>query len=96
MRATVMTYAVLAALMMSSAAVAQNNPKQPSQLASASAQTTGQADNSHGQANRVWEAPIGHRQPSARDVPARLQDNYGVRSLEDEAIDRKLRICRGC
>jgi len=96
MRGTVMTYAVLTALMMSSATVAQNNPKQPSQLASAGAQTTGQADNSHGQANRVWEAPIGHRQPSARDVPARLQDNYGVRSLEDEAIDRELRICRGC
>jgi hypothetical protein len=96
MRGTVMTYAVLAALMMSSAAVAHNNPKQPSQLASARAQTTGQADNSHGQANRVWEAPIGHRQPSARDVPPGLQDNYGVRSLEDETIDRKLRICRDC
>jgi len=96
MRGTMMTYAVLAALAMGSAAVAQNNLKQPSQLASASAQTTGQADNSHGQANRVWEAPVGHRQPSARDVPARLQDNYGIRSLEDEIIDRKLRICRDC
>jgi len=96
MRGTVMTYAVLAALVMSSAAVAQNNPKQPSPPATAIAQTTGQADDSPGQANRVWEAPVGHRQPSARDVPARLQDNYGVRSLEDEIIDRKLRICRGC
>lgn len=44
MRGTVMTYAVLAALVMGSAAVAQNNPNQPSPLASASAQTTAQAE----------------------------------------------------
>ena len=96
MRGTVVTYAVLAALVTGSAAVAQNNPKQASPPASASAQTTRQADNSHGQANGVWEAPVGHRQPRARDVPSALQDDYGVRSLEDEAIDRKLRICRDC
>jgi hypothetical protein len=94
MHGIAVTYAVLAALVVDSAAVAQNN--RPSPPASAPAQTTGQADNSHGQANSVWEAPTGHRQPRARDVPPGLQDNYGVRSLEDEAIDRKLRICRDC
>ena len=44
----------------------------------------------------VIQAPVGHRQPTAKDVPPGFQDNYGVRSLEDEAIDRKLRICRDC
>jgi hypothetical protein len=81
MRGIAVAYAVLAALVVGSAAVAQ---------------TTGQPDNSHGQGNGVWEAPVGHRQPRARDVPSGVQDNYGVRSPEDEAIDRKLRICRGC
>jgi len=96
MRGIAVTYAVLAAVVVGSAAVAQNNPKQPSPPASASAQTTGQADNTRRQTNSVWEAPVGHRQPRARDVPSGLQDNYGVRSPEDEAIDRKLRICRDC
>jgi hypothetical protein len=62
--------------------------------ASPSAQTTGQADNDVEQA--VWPAPIGHRQPGAKDVPPKVEENSGIRSPEDEAIDRKLRICRDC
>src|SRR6516164_7827437 len=58
--------AVLAAVLVLNAAVAQNDPGQSSP-SSPSAQTTGQADNNIGQA--VWQAPIGHRQPSAKDVP---------------------------
>jgi len=60
----------------------------------AAAQTSSAQTN--GQASSVWPAPVGHRQPTAKDVPRGLQDNYGVRSLEDEAVDRKLRICRDC
>jgi len=85
--------AVLAAVLVLNAAVAQNDPGQSSP-SSLSAQTTGQADNNIGQA--VWQAPIGHRQPSAKDVPPRVEENLGIRSPEDEAIDRKLRICRDC
>jgi hypothetical protein len=85
--------AVLAAVLVLNAAVAQNDPGQSSP-SSPSAQTTGQADNNIGQA--VWQAPIGHRQPSAKDVPPRVEENLGIRSPEDEAIDRKLRICRDC
>jgi len=81
MRGIAVAYAVLAALVVGSAAEGQ---------------TTGQANNIRRQTNGVWEAPVGHRQPRARDVPSGVQDNYGVRSLEDEAIDRKLRICRDC
>jgi hypothetical protein len=44
----------------------------------------------------IDEAPVGHRQPRARDVP--LQSSGGLERLtpEDAAIDRKLVICRGC
>jgi hypothetical protein len=95
MRGIVMAYAVAAAVVAwTAAAVAQNNPNQPSPPAGGSAQTTGQAD--PGQAGRGRQAPVGHRQPRAQDVPPGVQDNYGVRSPEDEAIDRKLRICRDC
>jgi len=60
------------------------------------AQTTGRANSGTGQATGVREAPIGHRQPSAKDVPQGIDDNLGARSPEDEAVDRKLRICRDC
>ena len=42
------------------------------------------------------DAPVGHRQPRAKDLPPTLNENRAVRSPEDEAIDRKLRICRDC
>jgi hypothetical protein len=94
MRGVVVTYALLAAVVVCPAALAQNNPNQPSPPASGGAQTTGQADNNPGQATR--EAPVGHRQPKAKDLPPGIQDNYGVRSPEDEELRRKLRICRDC
>ena len=93
MRGVAVPYAVLAAVLVLNAAVAQDDPGQPSP-SSPSAQTTGQADDNIGEA--VWQAPIGHRQPSAKDVPPRVEENLGVRSSQDEAIDRKLRICRDC
>jgi hypothetical protein len=96
MRGVVVTYALLAAVVVCSAAVAQNNPNQPSPPASGSPQTTGQSDTTTGQVNTGREAPVGHRQPKAKDVPPEVQDNYGVRSPEDEELRRKLRICRDC
>jgi hypothetical protein len=98
MRGVAVPYAVLAAVLVLNAAVAQNDPGQPSSPSSPSAQTTGQADDDADEdiAPAVWQAPIGHRQPSAKDVPSAAEDNLGVRSPEDEAIDRKLRICRDC
>ena len=87
-----MAYALIAAVMAWNAAVAQTNPSQPSY--SGSPQTAGQGDIKPGQAAK--EAPVGHRQPKAKDVPPGVQENLGVRSPEDRAIDRKLRICRDC
>jgi len=95
MRGVVMTCAIVAALTAGSAALAQNNADQPS-ASSGSAQTTGQGNSGSGQPTNVRQAPIGHRQPTAKDVPPRNEDSLGVRSPEDQAVDRKLRICRDC
>ena len=94
MRGVAVPCAVLAAALVLNAAVAQNEPGQPSSPSSPSAQTTGQADDDIAPA--VWQAPIGHRQPSAKDVRPKVEEDLGIRSPEDKAIDRKLRICRDC
>ena len=84
------SYALVVVTLLWSATAAQNNPDQRPPATSGSAQTTGQP------ASRAWEAPIGHRQPRAKDVPSWIEENLGTRSPEDQAIDRKLRICRDC
>ena len=44
----------------------------------------------------VPQAPIGHRQPRANEVPTAEEKGY-VESPEDKALDRKIKsICRGC
>jgi hypothetical protein len=43
-----------------------------------------------------WSAPIGHRQPRARDLPSEDAGELGHINDEDRAVDRKLIICRGC
>jgi hypothetical protein len=45
------------------------------------------------------EAPIGHRQPRADQVPSEknLSDPNNPVNKEDQALDRKIKsICRGC
>jgi hypothetical protein len=45
------------------------------------------------------EAPIGHRQPRASDVPSEknLSDPNNQTNKEDAALDKKIKsICRGC
>jgi hypothetical protein len=96
MRGIAVPYVLVAAVLLGNAAVAQNNPDQTPPQSSGSAQTTGEGDDNWGRSSTGIEAPIGHRQPRAKDVPARIEDNLGVRSPEDDAIDRKLRICRDC
>lgn len=49
--------------------------------------------------DRVPPAPVGHRQPTARDVPTTTQDNSAEDAMKkmDQNLDRKVRsICRGC
>jgi hypothetical protein len=44
----------------------------------------------------IGQAPVGHRQPRARDVPPQNPGELERLTAEDAAIDRKLIICRGC
>jgi hypothetical protein len=92
MRPTPVQLAIVAAVLTWHVAVAQDRPNQPSLGAGGGAQSLGQEDTSSGRA--IPQAPVGHRQPRAKDVPS--EDNLGRRSPEDEAIDGKLRICRDC
>ena len=45
-----------------------------------------------------WQAPIGHRQPGAAELPDNFTLPPSDLELEalDRALDRKLTICRGC
>jgi hypothetical protein len=44
----------------------------------------------------IGGAPVGHRQPHARDVRSENAGDLEHISEEDAAVDRKLKICRGC
>ena len=63
---------------------------------------TGGGTGSRGPANQfqpIREAPIGHRQPRADEVPSEknLGDPNNPMNKEDAALDRKIKsICRGC
>jgi hypothetical protein len=71
-----------------SVAVAQNSARTGSSANSATAPKT-----SPNSAGAAADAPIGHRQPRAGDVPE-VKTNLDA---EDAALDRKIKsICRGC
>jgi hypothetical protein len=43
------------------------------------------------------EAPVGHRQPRAGDLPPNVADDPTHLDAEDAALDRRIKsICRGC
>jgi hypothetical protein len=64
---------------------------------SAGSQTTATAPFLLKQDTRLIDrAPVGHRQPHARDVPSHNPGELERLTAEDAAIDRKLIICRGC
>jgi len=86
MRSSMLIYAAVATVALCGTAGAQSNTVQPSKPPVSEPQTTGQA---------VPRAPVGHRQPTAKDVPSSDQST-SVRTPEEEELDRKLRICRGC
>jgi hypothetical protein len=70
-------------LMLGSAAMAQNS--------------TGSS--SSNQSRALPEAPVGHRQPRADQVPSEknLSNPNDAANREDAALDKKIKsICRGC
>ena len=93
MRVVTATCAIVAAVAVCGAAVAQNNTGQPA--SSGSAEATEQTDSSAETVDWGGRAPRGHRQPRVKDVPAD-DENAPIRSPEDEKIDRELRICSDC
>jgi hypothetical protein len=49
---------------------------------------------STGQAPREIQAPTGHRQPAAKDVPP--NPDQAASNAANQEMDRRLNICRGC
>jgi hypothetical protein len=43
----------------------------------------------------VWQAPVGHCQPRATDIPGQSKD-LAILDPEDAFVDSKISICRGC
>src|SRR6266487_2082827 len=41
------------------------------------------------------EAPIGHRQPNAEDVPASVLHDEGTTNQNQRDLDKKLNVCQG-
>ena len=83
MRNLIMTTAVLALIGSPAMAQTGNNTRSPGAANPAPAR----------------EAPIGHRQPRAADVPSEknLTDPNDPLSKENAALDKKIKsICRGC
>jgi hypothetical protein len=83
--ANLIALAALLVLLGGPAALAQNNAR------TGNSATSGTSSGSGG----PLEAPVGHRQPRAGDVP----NEKGVTKLdaEDAALDKKIKsICRGC
>ena len=84
------------AIVIAAAAVVSSAVAQPSADRSTKSPAGGEPQSATGQADGARQAPIGHRQPRAKDLPPGVGQGAGMRSPEDEAVDRKLRICRDC
>lgn len=76
----------------------------PGLLAAAPAASQGErgsnrpGDTSTPSGKAVPQAPVGHRQPTAADVPKDLTRDVEAQTREkrDRELDSKLQICRGC
>ena len=82
----------LLAILAAGGALAQDKPAQskiPTEAQTTGPQTTGQGSS-------VGQAPIGHLQPRAADLPSDVRDIGARPTPAQEEFDKKLRICRGC
>lgn len=68
----------------------------PGALAQSKSGSSGGSPSATSGSGNVPQAPIGHRQPRANEVPSAEEKGY-VESPEDKALDRKIKsICKGC
>jgi hypothetical protein len=94
MRTILTNLAVVATLVLATAAVAQGTGSSAGQGPASSSMSQGNGVTGAGGTNGV--APVGHRQPRTADVPEEKTDVTNV-DPRDAALDRALRsICRGC
>jgi hypothetical protein len=77
-------YAVVLIAGLSGAVLAQNNTDQ----------TSGNKNKEHGIAGR--QAPIGHRQPTKKTLPADVWQHEQALPFDNQKFDRALIICKGC
>jgi hypothetical protein len=98
MRKILTSFAVVAGLVLSTAAVAQGTGSLAAGQGGpgSSGMSQGNGVTGAGSGGTSGAAPIGHRQPRAGEVPEEKNDINAIDS-RDAALDRALRsICRGC
>ena len=89
MRSCTVMLAIVGSAILAGSSLAQDRPPPSNRSVEPPTTTT-----TTGQAPRETQAPIGHRQPSAKDVPPAVSDP--APNAADRAIDQQLKICRGC
>jgi hypothetical protein len=97
MRKILTSFAVIAGLVLATAAAAQGTGSPATGPGSTSTGTPpGAGTTGPGSGGTSGVAPVGHRQPHAGDVPEEKNDMTSV-DPSDAALDRAIRgICRGC
>jgi cell division protein FtsN len=83
---TALAALAVGAIGLASVASAQSNPTPRPETPAPRPDTQG----------RALEAPVGHRQPRPQDLPPGMRREEGTRTPDQEALDKKLEICRGC
>jgi hypothetical protein len=79
-------YAVIVIACLSGSAFAQSNTNQSPAVGTTSS-TTGTTQR---------QAPVGHRQPKAKDLPDDVLQKEQGATASDKGRDKKLTICKGC
>jgi hypothetical protein len=81
-------YALVAIVTLAGTAFAQEKPDRSPKPTTDQPQTTGQAPRAN--------APVGHRQPRAADLPPEIGQTERAPTPRDKELDESLKICRGC
>jgi hypothetical protein len=93
MRAVVILVAVVASIASTCDVNAQSSNSQPAAPQVSPPNVSSPMSQSSEPPRGIPQAPVGHRQPRAGDVP---NEGTITRSETDVELDRKLNICRGC
>ena len=92
---TVFAAGLAAFVMIGSFGSASAQGNQPSAASPRASDPQGLNSQGSGTGGRT-QAPVGHRQPRAQDVPSNASTNEGREFEAERELDKKLEICRGC